>query len=182
MFVECSPECLATFLGILGDIPWNVLQHSLECLVTFSGMFGDIPWNTWWYSPLECFKTFPEIFGDIPQNVWRHSPEYNIPPIPSVSCIPFPVPAFLFLYIAIVKLPLTFSGCYNTNVSFSIIWIRNSSHRSWKYLTMIHYGKTKKFSNEYQRFDWIKLINWCQFANIGWLADIDLFDSMIWLA
>ena len=169
------------FPRMLSDIPRNTWWHSLECLVTFPGMFGDIPRNTWWHSPLEYFTTFPEIFGDIPRNVWGHSPEYNIPPIRIVSCIPFPVPVFLFLYIAIVKLPLTFSGCYNTNVRFSIIWITNSSHMSWKYWTMMDYWKTKKISNEYQCFDWIKLINWCQFINIGWLADIDLFDSMIWL-
>ena len=40
------------------------------------------------------------MFGDIPWNVWRHSPEYNIPPIPRVPRIPFPVPVFLVLYIA----------------------------------------------------------------------------------
>ena len=31
-----------TFLGIFGDIPWNVLWHSPKCLATFPGMFGDI--------------------------------------------------------------------------------------------------------------------------------------------
>ena len=40
------------------------------------------------------------MFGNIPRNVWGHSPEYNIPPIPRVSRIPFPVPVFLVLYIA----------------------------------------------------------------------------------
>ena len=40
------------------------------------------------------------MFYDIPRNVWRHSPEYNILPIPRVPRIPFPVPVFLFLYIA----------------------------------------------------------------------------------
>ena len=39
------------------------------------------------------------MFEDIPRNVWRPSPEYNIPPIPRVPRIPFPVPVFLFLYI-----------------------------------------------------------------------------------
>ena len=155
--------------------------HSIKNVYRmFPRIFGDIPQNTWWHS-LESFTTFPGMFGNISRNVWRHSPEYNIPSIPSVSCIPFPVPVFLFLYIAIVKLPLIFSGCYNTNVSFSVIWITHSSHMVWKYWTTMDYGKVKKFSNEYQRFDWIKLINWCQFVNIGWLADIDLFDSMIWL-
>ena len=41
------------------------------------------------------------MFYDIPRNIWRHSPEYNISPIPCVLRIPFPVPVFLFLYIAI---------------------------------------------------------------------------------
>ena len=49
------------------------------------------------YSP-ECLATFPGMFYDIPRNVWRHSLEYNIPPIPRVPRIPFPVPVFLFLY------------------------------------------------------------------------------------
>ena len=71
-----SPECFTTFPGIFGDIPRNVLRHSPKCLGTFPGMFEDIP-----------------------RNVWRHSPEYNIPPIPRVPRILFPVPVFLFLYI-----------------------------------------------------------------------------------
>ena len=43
------------------------------------------------------------MFGDIPWNVWRHSLEYNIPPIPRVPRISFPVPVFLFLYIPVLK-------------------------------------------------------------------------------
>ena len=102
-----SPECLATFPGIFGDIPGifgdipqNIWGHSPECLRTFPGMFGDIPRNVWGHSP-ECLATFPGMFEDIPRNVWRHSPEYNIPPIPRVPRIPFPVPVFLVLYIAL---------------------------------------------------------------------------------
>ena len=45
----------------------------------------------------ECLATFTRMFEDIPRNVWRNSSEYNIPPIPHVPCIPFPVPAFLVL-------------------------------------------------------------------------------------
>ena len=89
---------LVTFPRIFDDIPRNVLRHSLECLGTFPRMFEDIPRNVQ-HSP-ECLMTFPRIFGDIPRNVWRHSPEYNIPPIPRVPRIPFPVPVFLVLYIA----------------------------------------------------------------------------------
>ena len=46
--------------------------------------------------------TTPGMFDDIPQNIWRHSPEYNIPPIPRVPRIPFPIP-LLVLYIAYDK-------------------------------------------------------------------------------
>ena len=41
--------------------------------------------------------------------------------------------------------------------------------------------ENKKLSDENQRCDWIKSINWYWFINIAWRADIDLFDSMIWL-
>ena len=41
------------------------------------------------------------MFEGIPRNVWQHSPEYNIPPIPRLPRIPFPVPVFLVLYISI---------------------------------------------------------------------------------
>ena len=85
----------------------GMFRRSPEYLATFAGMFGDIPQNIWWHSP-ECLVTFPDIFGDIPQNIWWNSPEclatfpglYNILPIPRVPRIPFPVPVFLVLYIA----------------------------------------------------------------------------------
>ena len=121
-----------TFPGIFDDIPRNVWRHSSECLATLPGMFynipemfyniprnvwgqspeylrtfpvifGDIPWNVWRHSP-ECLRRFPGMFGDIPRNVWGCSPEYNIPPIPRVPRIPFPIPVFLFLYIALNQL------------------------------------------------------------------------------
>ena len=63
-------------------------------------MFDDISRNIWRYSP-ECLRTFPGMFSTIPRNVWRHSVEYKIPSIPYVLRIPFPVPVFLVLYIAI---------------------------------------------------------------------------------
>ena len=44
---------------------------------------------------------------------------------------------------------------------------------------MMDYGKTKKILDENQCFNWIKLIHEYQLVNIGWLADINLFDSMI---
>ena len=41
--------------------------------------------------------------------------------------------------------------------------------------------ENKKFPDENQCFDWIKSIHWYLLVNNGWLADIDLFDSMILL-
>ena len=91
-------QTLATFLRMYGDILRNVWRHSWECLAIFPGIFEDIPRNIWRYSA-ECFRIFPRIFGNIPQNFWRESPEYNIPPIPRVPHILFPVPIFLVFYI-----------------------------------------------------------------------------------
>ena len=47
--------------------------------------------------------------------------------------------------------------------------------------TLNYYGlwESKKISDENQRFDWIKSIHGYRLVNIGWLADINLFDSMI---
>ena len=44
---------------------------------------------------------------------------------------------------------------------------------------MMDYGKARKIPDENQRFDWIKLVHRYQLFNIGWLADINLFNSMI---
>ena len=68
---------LCTFIRNLSYFPQNVLQHATDYFRIFSGFFEDIP-----------------------RNVWRYSPEYNIPPIPRVPRIPFPIPVFLILYIA----------------------------------------------------------------------------------
>ena len=38
---------------------------------------------------------------------------------------------------------------------------------------MMDYGKIKKFSDENQRFNWIKSIHWYQLDNIGWFIDIE---------
>ena len=135
-----SPECLATFPGMFEDIPqniWrhspeylrtfprmfkdisqNVWEHSPECLATFLGMFEDIPRNIWGHSP-ECLRTFPRMFEDIPRNVWRHSPEYNIPPIPRVPRIQFPVLVFLVLYIA-PHLVIFLFAYFNSNILYSV--------------------------------------------------------------
>ena len=116
---QCSVNCLRTFSGMFVDIPQNVYRHSSECLRTFPkclrifpgmfgdilqnvwGMFGNIPRIVWGHSP-ECLATFHGMFGDITQNVWQRSPKYNIPPIPRVSPIPFSVPVFLVLYLAMI--------------------------------------------------------------------------------
>ena len=70
-----SPECLATFPGIFGEIPRNIWRHSPECLATFPeclatlpGMFGDILRNVCRHSP-EYLATFPGMFADIPRNI-----------------------------------------------------------------------------------------------------------------
>ena len=39
--------------------------------------------------------------------------------------------------------------------------------------------ENKKIPDENQRFDWIISILGYRLVNIGWLADINLFDSMI---
>ena len=91
-----SPECLVTFPGMFGNIPRNVRLHSPECLATFPGMFDDIPRNAWRHCP-ECLTIFPGKLEDIPRNK-------TFPPfIPRVLRIPFPVPLFLVLYIALYR-------------------------------------------------------------------------------
>ena len=89
------------------DIPRNVWRYSPERLATFPGIlatfpgtFGNIPRNICQHFP-KGLRRLPGIFEDIPWDVWQHSPEYNIPPIPRIPRIPFPVPVFLVLYIAI---------------------------------------------------------------------------------
>ena len=78
-------------------------------------------------------------------------------------------------------LPLTALGCHDTNVRlFTYLNNRLFSHE----LKILNYDGlwgNKKIPDENQRFDWIKSIHGYRLANIGWLADINLFDSMIWL-
>ena len=52
---------------------------------------------------------------------------------------------------------------------------------SWKHWIMMVYGKIKKIPDENQRFDWTKLIRGYRLVNTRWLADINLFNLMIWL-
>ena len=44
---------------------------------------------------------------------------------------------------------------------------------------MMEYEKIKELPDENQRFDWTKSIYGYRLVNIDWLADINLFDSMI---
>ena len=64
------------------------------------------------------------MFGDIPWNVWRHSPEYNIPPIPLVPRIPFPVPVLLVLYIAF--------DMFSRSIQTEIKYVKKSSKNNRK--------------------------------------------------
>ena len=54
---------------------------------------------------------------------------------------------------------------------FSLTWMTNFSHMSWKYWIMMDYRKTNKILDGIQRFGSIKLIDWCQL--------VDTIDSLI---
>ena len=82
------------------------------------------------------FGDISKMFGDIPRNVWRHSPEYNIPPIPRVPRIPFPVPVFLVLYIALQLVLCVFVLFFLMNTKRKIL-IRMAATRK-------SYSKEKK--------------------------------------
>ena len=60
---------------------------------------------------------------------------------------------------------------------FSLIWIANP-HKLKMFDGLL---ENKKFQEQNQCFDSIKSINWYRLANNGWVADIDLLDSMILL-
>ena len=79
-------------------------------------------------------------------------------------------------FFRVPKLPLTALGCYDTNARH----LNNKllSHE----LKILNYDglwEKKKTPDENQRFDWRKSIHGYQLVNIGWLADINLFNSMI---
>ena len=59
---------------------------------------------------------------------------------------------------------------------FSLIWIKNSHELKIFELWWIM-GKQKVLA--WKCFDWMKLIHCYRLVNKGWLADINLFDSMI---
>ena len=126
--------------------------HSSETFHTFYKMLYNMPQIIFEYS-LDFSRTFPRMFGDIPRNVWRHSSEYNIPPIPRVPRIPFPVPVFLVLYIAgsgiltmltiktlfhhyLLLIWKNFTHCF----ALSIVYFEQENS-GW--VTYFHYKKTK---------------------------------------
>ena len=119
-------EMTQTFPRMFEDISRNVWGNSPVCLATFPWMFEDISQSVWGRSP-ECCATFPGMFGDIPRNIWQHSPEYNIPPIPQVHRILFPVPVFLVLYIAFTSFLCTKNNRKKT-LAFHLVQIIFSTY------------------------------------------------------
>ena len=74
------------------------------------------------------------------------------------------------------KLPVTAIGCYDTNARlFTYLNNRLFLHESkiWNYDGLC---VNKKIPDENQRFDWIKSIHGYRLLNIGWFADINLFN------
>ena len=78
-----------------------------------------------------------------------------------------------------LKLPLTTLGCQDTNVRLSTYLNNKPFSYELKILNYDELWGNKKIPDENQRFDWIKLIHGYQLVNIGWFADIKLFDLMI---
>ena len=114
--MEHSPESLITFPGLF-KIPRNLLEHSPCSLLehfpessrAFSGIFNlwNIPGNVLPRNVLEHSPEFSSAFLGMVK--WEHSPEpsnrfpgilVNIPCVPCIACIPFPIPVFLVLQIA----------------------------------------------------------------------------------
>ena len=78
----------------------------------------------------------------------------------------------------VVKLPLTASGCYNTN--FRLLSSLNNKFYSCELKILSYEGlwESENCRGEIRRFDWRKLIDWYRFVTIDWLADIDWFDDL----
>ena len=78
------------------------------------------------------------------------------------------------------KLPLTTLRRYCTDVRL-FTYLNN---KPFSYvLKIFNYDglwENKKIPDKNQRFDWIKSIHRYRFVNIGWLSDINMFNSMIW--
>ena len=88
-----------TFLGIFPNNPWNLFKNSPESLIEFPRIYDTFPRNL-----LEHYTEFSGIFSGIfsntPQNAkMRIFPGIlvNIPGVPYIPHIPFPVSVFLVL-------------------------------------------------------------------------------------
>ena len=60
---------------------------------------------------------------------------------------------------------------------FSLLWIKKNELKKFELWWIMR--KQKKSSDKNQCFDWMQSIQSYQLINNDWLADIDLFDSMI---
>ena len=101
----------------------------------------------------KCFTTCRRLFSNILWIFRGHSPEYNIPPIPRVPRIPFPIPVFLILYIAGsgILTMLTIKTLFHYYLL--LIWknfthcfalsIVNFEQENSGWVTYFHYKKTK---------------------------------------
>ena len=157
---------LKAFPGISSNFPWNLLDHSPDACQEFRRIFNNIPRNLLQHSP-ESLITFPGIFQNIPLNLlehfpessrafsgmlkWEHSPEsskrfprilVDIPRVPCIPRIPFPVPVFLVLDIAgkkRVHSPFCtrlydwfFKSLFFAKLIFSIVPIYENLEDPWK--------------------------------------------------
>ena len=101
-------ENFHTFHRMFYNMPKIVFVYSMGFSRIFPGMFNGVPRNVWQYSP-EYLAPFAAMFNGIPRDVWEQSLEclatfpgilVDIPPIPRVPRISFPVPVLLVSYIA----------------------------------------------------------------------------------
>ena len=83
----------------------------------------------------------------------------------------------------VLKLPLATLGCYDTDARL-FTYLNNKPFFLHEFKTLSYDGlsENKKILDENQRFDWMKSIPGYPLVNISWLADINLFNSMIWLS
>ena len=99
-------ESFHIFHRMFYNMPKIIFKYSMCFSRTFPRMFNGVPRNVWQYSP-EYLAPFLGMFNCIPGDVWEQSVEYlatfpgileDIPPIPRVPHISFPVPVLLVSY------------------------------------------------------------------------------------